>query len=120
MRRIYTLKTCSTCVRILKTIDPTSDFEIINIKEQAISADDLDAIKSKVGSYEAIFSKKSQKYKLLGERAKTLKEGDFRDLMLQEYTYLKRPFILIDDEVFIGNSKETVEQAKSKMESIRS
>jgi arsenate reductase-like glutaredoxin family protein len=32
--------------------------------------------------------------------------------MLQEYTFLKRPFIILDGQVFVGNSKKTVEAAK--------
>jgi len=35
--------------------------------------------------------------------------------MLDEYTFLKRPFILIDGVAFIGNAKKTIEAAKTKL-----
>ena len=40
---------------------------------------------------------------------------DYKQLMLDEYTFLKRPFILIDGEAFVGNAKKTIEAAKLKM-----
>ena len=40
-----------------------------------------------------------------------LKETDFKRYMLEEYTFLKRPFIINNDEVFIGNSKNVVNAA---------
>ena len=42
-------------------------------------------------------------------------EEDYKQLMLDEYTFLKRPFMLIDGEAFIGNAKKTVEAAKIKL-----
>jgi len=42
----------------------------------------------------------------------TLGELDYKKYILDEYTFLKRPVILINDEIFIGNSKKIIEQAK--------
>jgi arsenate reductase len=36
-------------------------------------------------------------------------------LILDEYTFLKRPVIIIDQEIFIGNSKKSVEALKEKL-----
>jgi arsenate reductase len=41
----------------------------------------------------------------------TLTEKDYRNYILEEYTFMKRPFILIGDEVFVGNSKNTISEA---------
>ena len=38
-----------------------------------------------------------------------LSEKDYRQLILDEYTFLKRPVIIINDKIFIGNSKKNVE-----------
>jgi len=114
MKRIYHLKSCSTNVRILKELN-TEGFELINIKEQNIDAETLDALAKQVGSYEALFSKKATKYKEQGLKEKNLTENDFRQLMLEEYTFLKRPFIINGNEVYIGNAKETVEAAKTSL-----
>lgn len=114
MKRIYHLKSCSTNVRILKELN-LEGVELINIKEQNIDEQTLDMLAEKVGSYEALFSKKATKYKTLGLAEKQLTEADYKKLMLEEYTFLKRPFIIIDDQVFIGNAKDTVEAAKQAL-----
>ena len=76
-----------------------------------IDAETLDFIKEKVGSYEALFSKRAMKFRSRGLNNMDLSDKDYRGLILEEYTFLKRPFIINDDEVFIGNAKKTVEQA---------
>lgn len=111
MKKIFHLKSCSTNQRILKELNPGPDVELQNIKEQNIDPETLDFIKDKVGSYEALFSRKAMKFRQMGLHEKQLTEKDYRDLMLQEYTFLKRPFMINGDEVFVGNSKATVEAA---------
>lgn len=117
MKKIYHLKTCSTNQRILKEINPGDDVELQNIKENPIEPETLDFLKDKVGSYEALFSKKAMKYRSMGLNEKTLSEDDYRKLMLEEYTFLKRPFMINGDEVFIGNAKKTVEAAVASFNS---
>lgn len=112
MKRIYLLSSCSTCQRILKQINPSTDVEVIDIKIQNIDAETLDWIKAKVGSYEALFSKRAMKFKSLGLNQMQLTEADYRKYMLEEYTFLKRPFMIFDDQVFIGNTAKEVEKAK--------
>ena len=46
----------------------------------------------------------------LGEQ--TLAEEDYKRLILEHYTFLKRPVIVNQEQVFIGNSKKVVAQAK--------
>lgn len=111
MKKIYVLNSCSTCQRILKEINPGKDVEIQNIKEQNIDAETLDWLKEKVGSYEALFSKKAMKYRAMGLHEMKLTEADYRNYMLQEYTFLKRPFMINGEDVFIGNAKKEVESA---------
>jgi arsenate reductase len=112
MKRIYHLSSCSTCQRILKEINPSADVELIDIKVQNIDAETLDWIKSKVGSYEALFSKRAMKFKSRGLNQMQLTETDYRKYMLEEYTFLKRPFMIFGEQVFIGNAAKEVEKAK--------
>lgn len=118
MNKIYHLSTCNTCQRIIQELEIATstalnnlNFELQNIKDENISAAELDAIKEKVGSYEALFSKRAMKYRSMGLNEMELTEQDYRKHMLAEYTFLKRPFILIGDEVFVGNAKKAVEAA---------
>ena len=116
MKKIYYLKTCSTCQRILKEIEAEKHgFELQNIKEDKISDKQLDEMKALAGSYEALFSRTAMKYKSLGLKDKQLTEADYRAYILEEYTFLKRPVTIIGNEIFVGNSKKVVESLKAKL-----
>ena len=111
MKKIYHLSSCDTCQKIIKQINPSKEVELIDIKTQNIDPKTLDWLKEKVGSYEALFSKRAIKYRSLGLNEMTLTEADYRKYMLEEYTFLKRPFMINGEEVFIGNAKKEVEAA---------
>ena len=113
--KIYHLSNCNTCQRIIKELG-ADKFELQNIKEENIDAKTLDWIAEKVGGYEAIFSKRAMKYRSMGLNEMTLSEMDYRKYMLEEYTFLKRPFVIIGDEVFVGNAKKTVTAAKTALD----
>ncbi len=107
MYKIYYLKTCNTCSRILKDI-PTEKFEMFEIKSQPISVAQLDEMFKLSGSYEVLFSRRAKKYHQMDLKNQDLSEKDYRRLLLDEYTFLKRPVILIDGAIFIGSSKKNV------------
>lgn len=109
MKKVYYLSTCDTCKRIINALELDENFERQDIKTEKITPDQLDGMKALSGSYESLFSRVARKYKELGLKEQNLSEEDYRDLILKEYTFLKRPVFLIDDQIFIGNSKKTVE-----------
>lgn len=106
MKKIYHLKTCNTCRRILKEMD-TSDFILQEIKTEPITVKQLDELFSLTKSYEVLFSRMAKKYKQMDLKNQLLTENDYRQLILDEYTFLKRPIIIIGDEVSIGNHKKS-------------
>lgn len=108
MKKIYHLKTCNTCRRILKEMD-TSDFILQEIKTEPITVKQLDELFSLTKSYEVLFSRMAKKYKQMDLKNQLLTENDYRQLILDEYTFLKRPVIIIGDEVYIGNTKKRVD-----------
>ena len=65
------------------------------------------------GSYDAVFSKRAMKYKSMGLKEKNLSENDIKQLILEEYTFLKRPVLVLGDKIVIGNSKKSVEEMAS-------
>src|SRR5690606_29664815 len=105
MKKIYYLQTCDTCKRIMKEMD-FSEFEKQNIKTEMITAEQLDEMKQLAGSYEALFSRKARKYKELGLKDKALEEKDYREFILKDYTFLKRPVVLDGQDIFIGNERK--------------
>ncbi|QRM88549.1 hypothetical protein FG167_04685 [Lacinutrix sp. WUR7] len=112
MKKVYYLKTCSTCIRILKELNLPSDFILQDIKKEKITADQLEQMKDLAGSYEALFSKRATLYKKMDLKNQTLTEKDYKHYILEHYTFLSRPVFIIDDAIFIGNSKANVEAVK--------
>jgi arsenate reductase len=86
-----------------------------NIKEEKITPAQLQEMKTMAGSYEALFSRRAMKYKELGLKDKKLEEKDYRKFILEEYTFLKRPVTIINDKIFIGSEKKTVEALKKAL-----
>lgn len=109
MRKIYHLGNCSTCQRIIRGLNNIESFEQQEIKSRAITSEQLDSMKNLAGSYEALFSRRAMKFRSMGLHEQELNEEDYRRLILNEYTFLKRPVIIIDDKIFVGNSKKVVE-----------
>lgn len=93
-------------------MDLPADFEFQDIKSQDITPAQLEELHELAGSYEALFSKRAQRYKALGLKDKDLTETDFKNYILDHYTFLSRPVVVFNDQIFIGNSAKTVEAAK--------
>lgn len=114
--KLYHLSTCSTCKRIIKELGISADnFELQDIKTEKITVAQLDEMKALAGSYEAFFSRRSQQYAAMGLKDKTLTEQDYRDLILQEYTFLKRPVAIVGKEIFVGNSADNIAALQEKL-----
>ncbi len=107
-RIIYHLGNCTTCQAILKKIPNLRSFTLREIKGDPITAKELDDMKKLAGSYEALFSRVALKYRALGLKDKTLTEKDYRKYILEEYTFLKRPVMVLNDRIFIGNAPKNV------------
>ncbi len=117
MKKIYHLSTCDTCQRIIKELQPLEDFELQDIKTEVMTVAQVEAMKNLAGSYEALFSKRARLFRQQGWHEKELSEADFKKLILEHYTFLKRPVIFVDDQIFVGNSKKVVEAAKAAIHS---
>tara|TARA_R110002012_G_scaffold28869_4_gene90016 strand:+ start:10681 stop:11034 length:354 start_codon:yes stop_codon:yes gene_type:complete len=117
MKKIYHLGSCSTCKRILKELEPLDDVELQEIKAEAITPEQLEQMAALSGSYESLFSRRAMLFRQRGLHEKELSESDYKDLILEHYTFLKRPVTLVDDQIFVGNAKKTVEATKEALHS---
>jgi len=107
---MYHLGNCSTCQAIIKeTAIDEKGFQLQDIKFEKITPVQLDEMKKMAGSYEALFSRRALKYKELGLKDKKLEEKDYKKFILDEYTFLKRPVVIIKDKIFIGSDKKNIE-----------
>ncbi|MEO6613766.1 MAG: ArsC/Spx/MgsR family protein [Chitinophagaceae bacterium] len=114
MKKIYHLGNCTTCQAIIKEtgIRANAGFDMQDIKFQKITAGQLEEMKNMTGSFESLFSRRAMKYKELGLKDKKLGEKEYRQFILDEYTFLKRPVVIIGDKIFVGSEKKTVTALK--------
>ena len=111
MKKVYHLKKCTTCHKILEKLN--WDGETQEIRSEKITEKQLDEMAILAGSYEALFSRRAIKYKTMKLKDKILCEADYKQLILDEETFLKRPIFLIDGAIFIGNTKKVLKAVQA-------
>lgn len=116
MKKIYHLAKCTNCQAIIKeTAIDKKGFQMQDIRTEKITPAQLDEMKKMAGSYEALFSRRAIKYKELGLKYKQLGEKDYRNFILQEDTFLKRPVVIMNDKIFIGSEKKNLVELRKAL-----
>ena len=115
MNKLYYLSSCSTCKRIIKQWSLIKTIDLIDIKITPLNEKDLKELYKITYSYESLFNKRAQMLKKLNIRINLLDENDFKKLLLTHYSFLKRPVLLFNCKIFIGNSKKNVDDAEIEL-----
>ncbi|WP_460760206.1 arsenate reductase family protein [Niabella terrae] len=122
MIKLYYLSTCDTCKRILSELGlakPRPGLELQDLKTAPVTTRQLEQLKALAGSYEALFNRRSIKYREMGLKDQPLTESDYKQLLLQEYTFLKRPAVIIGNRLFAGSEKKTVEALAQALKELK-
>lgn len=114
MHLFYYLGSCDTCKRIMKTLNLTNDIKQIDVKKNPLTAEQLEVLYKFSESYEALMNKRAQKLKEIDKSS--LDEAKIKALLLSHYTFLKRPVLLYQDKLYIGNAKATIVAAKTAID----
>jgi len=115
MNKIYYLASCDTCRKIIKSLPKNDGLVFHDIKQNSITVEELEDMKRLSGTYEALFSRKAQLYKSLDLKNKSLTENDYRDYILQHYTFLSRPVFIINDKIYVGNSSKVIQEVQKAL-----
>jgi arsenate reductase len=115
MQKVYYLSTCDTCKRVMAEVKIPSSFIKQDIKVQGITEEELDELFNLTDSYEALFSRRARLFQERNLKNEALLEEDYKALLLEHYTFLKRPVIVNNDQIFIGSSPATVAAAKKSI-----
>jgi arsenate reductase len=108
MDKVYYLSTCDTCRKILAAL-PKNNLELHDIKANPLTSKEIDQLAKMAGSYEALFSRRAERYKSYGLKDQNLTEPDYKKYLLDHYTFLSRPVFVIGGKIYVGNSKKNVE-----------
>ncbi|MGX9985639.1 arsenate reductase family protein [Soonwooa purpurea] len=115
MKKVFYLKTCGTCKKIMAEFD-LNGWELREIKSEPVTTEELAEMYKLTNSYEALFSKKSTQIKAREIDTKSLGEKDFKDLILDHYSFLKRPVFITDKQIFAGSDKKNLENLRAFFE----
>jgi arsenate reductase len=115
MKIMFYLSSCDSCRRIIKELSLPEEVILQDIKKEPLSSSQLDTLRRLSGSYEALFSRRARLYTQRKLRDKKLSETDYRDMLLEHYSFLKRPVLVLDEDIYIGNSAKTVAAAKEAL-----
>ena len=115
MKKIFYLETCKTCQKILKELEPLDGVELREIKFKGITTIELEELRALTNSYEELFSRRAMLFRQRNLKDQTLTEEDYKNLILEHYTFLKRPVVVVKKQIFIGNSRKQVDAAKEAL-----
>lgn len=114
MQTLFYLSTCDTCKRIMKNLDLPNSIYLQDIKKEPITPNQLESMFTITGSYEKLFNKRAQLYRKRELNKKQLREEDYKDLLLEHYTFLKRPVLVDGTHIFIGNNKANIAELEKR------
>ena len=118
MKKIYFISTCTTCMNIIKTWNISESIKKIDLKKYPLKESDLEELFNISKSYESLFNKRAILFREMKKKLKKINEKDYKKMLLSHYSFLKRPVLLINEKLFIGNSKEIVNKAALEIKSI--
>lgn len=114
MDTVYYLSTCDTCRKILASL-PKNNLALHDIKANPLTEKEVDTLAKMAGSYEALFSRRAERYKSYGLKDQKLTEADYKKYLLDHYTFLSRPVFVIGGKIYVGNSKANVENVMAAL-----
>ena len=100
----YWLPNCSTCQKAKGYIERHGirDCELRDIKENPLTREEVVKLAKMLGGADELFSRRAVKYRemKLGERE--VSKEEMLDLMTDEYTFLKRPILVMKGNAIAG------------------
>lgn len=118
MNKIYYLSTCHTCKKIIKVWSPTEELILIDLKKNPINQKQLKELYELSKSYESLFNKRALLFREFKKKKPIPAESDYKKLILEHYTFLKRPILLINGKLIIGNSKKSINEGLSEINNL--
>ena len=107
----YWLPNCSTCQKAERWLDrrgvKISKFR--DIKEEPLTRKEVEDLAKMLGGPAELFSKRAIKYREMKLNEREVPAAEMLDLMTDEYTFLKRPIIVIGNRAVAGFFEKSFE-----------
>jgi arsenate reductase (glutaredoxin) len=102
--RMYWLPGCSTCQKAVRWLDrrgiKVAGFR--DIKEEPLTRAEVEKLAAMLGGPENLFSRRAVKYREMKLNEREVSPAEMLDLMTAEYTFLKRPIMVIGGRAEAG------------------
>ena len=102
--KFYWMPTCSTCKKAKSYIERHGirEYELRDIKENPLSRKEIESLAKLLGGAGELFSRRAVKYREMKLSERTLSDEEMFELMTEEYTFLQRPILVINDNAIAG------------------
>lgn len=110
--RFYWLPNCSTCQKAVKWLDRrgVKVTEFRDIKEDRLSRAEVEELVMMAGEPADLFSKRAIKYREMKLNEREVSPTEMLDLMTEEYTFIKRPVLVIGGKAVAGFFERSFER----------
>ena len=102
--KMYWLPHCSTCQKAVKWLDRRGIkvTEFRDIQEDPLSRAEVEQLAKMLGGPEGLFSRRAVKYREMKLNEREVSPQEMLELMSSEYTFLKRPIMVIGGKAEAG------------------
>ncbi len=100
----YWLPHCTTCQRAARYLEERG-IDIENrrdLKAQPLSRAEVERLARLVGGPRQLFSKRARAFRAMGLDKRELSDAEMIRLMTEQYTFIKRPVLVIGDRAVAG------------------
>ncbi len=100
----YWLPDCTTCQKAKRRLERhrVSVTKFRDLKDESLLRAEVEELAKMLGGADELFSRRAVKYREMKLNERELSEEEMIDLMADEYTFLKRPILVINDKATAG------------------
>ena len=100
----YWLPDCTTCQKAKRRLERhnVSITQFRDLKEEPLSRKEVENLSKMLGGADELFSRRAIKYRQMKLNERELSEEEMIDLMADEYTFLKRPILVVGGKATAG------------------
>jgi len=100
----YWSPNCTTCQKARRRLDRhrVSVTKFRDIKEEPLEREEVEKLVKMLGGTSELFSRRAVKYREMKLHERELSDAEMIDLMATDYTFLKRPILVINGKATAG------------------
>ena len=101
---LYGLSGCTTCQKAMRRLERhrVKITKFRDIKEEPLLRQEVENLAEMLGGASELFSRRAVKYREMKLNERELSEAEMIDLMATDYTFLKRPILVINGKATAG------------------